>query len=42
MQLLQSYGVTDDMVEIIHRLYINNIGLVAGDDQYFMSTMGVP
>ena len=24
MQVLQSYGVTDDMVEIIRRLYINN------------------
>ena len=26
MQVLQSYGVTDDMAEIIRRLYINNKG----------------
>ena len=26
MQVLQSYGVTDDMAEIIWRLYINNKG----------------
>ena len=26
MQHLQSYGVSDDMVEIIHKLYINNKG----------------
>ena len=41
MQVLQSYGATDDMVEIICRLYIDNKGYVAGDDQYFMPTMGV-
>ena len=39
--LLHKYGVNADMVESIRRLLANTRGLVAGDSEFFPTTMGV-
>ena len=41
LKVLQDYGVGPDMLEVIHCLYINTRGQVAGDNKFFCSTMGV-
>ena len=41
IEVLLDYGVGPDMLEIIRRLYINITGQVAGDSEFFCSTMGV-
>ena len=41
LEVLQDYGVNPDMLEVIRHLYINTRGYIAGDNEFFCSTMGV-
>ena len=40
LEVLQEYRVNPDMLEVIHHLYINTRGYIAGDNEFFCSTMG--
>ena len=41
LEVLLEYGIDKHIVEVIRRLYTNTLGQVAGDNQYFKSTMGI-
>ena len=41
LEVLQEYGVSSDILEVIHHLYINTRGYVAGDNELFCTTIGV-
>ena len=41
LEVFQDYGVSPDMLEVIHHVYINTRGYIAGDNEFFCSTMGV-
>ena len=41
LEVLQDYEVNPDMLEVIRCLYINTRGYIAGDNEFFCSTMGV-
>ena len=41
LEVLQEYGLSSDMLEVIHSLNVNTRGYVAGANKFFCSTMGV-
>ena len=41
LKVLQGNGVGPDMLEAIHRLYMNTRGQVTGDNEFFCLIMGV-